>query len=99
MAVNSLVKNVTSAGTAERISATHILCSSVTFRAKKGNTTDIYIGDSSVADTYPDLDANQTITFEAPTIAGNVEGIDLYNIWVDADTNGEGVDVWYNTIG
>lgn len=99
MAVNSVVKTVTTAGTAERISATSILVSTVTFRAIKGNTNDVYIGDSSVANTYPDLDANQTITFEAPTIAGNVEGIDLKNVWVDADTNGEGVDVWYNSIG
>ena len=99
MAVNSVVKTVTAAGTAERISATSILVSTVTFRASKGNTNDVYIGDSGVGNSYPDLDANQTVTFEAPTIAGNVEGINLYNIWVDADTNGEGVDVWYNTIG
>ena len=68
---NSFVKNVTTAGTAERISASTILVSSVTFRAKKGNTNDIYLGDADVANTYPDLDANQTITFEAPMYSGN----------------------------
>jgi len=99
MAINSLVKNVTTAGTAERISATSIYVSTVTFRASKGNTNDIYIGDSGVGNSYPDLDANQTITFEAPTIAGNVEGIDLKSVWVDSDTDGEGVDVWYNDLG
>ena len=93
--VNSFVKNVTTAGTAERISSTDILVSSVTFRAKKGNSNDIYIGDSSVANTYPDLDADQTVTFEAPIVNGNHTAINLKEIWVDVDTNGEGVDVWY----
>ena len=93
--VNSFVKNVTTAGTAERISSTDILVSSVTFRAKKGNSNDMYIGDSSVANTYPDLDANQTVPFEAPIVNGNHTAINLKEIWVDADTNGEGVDVWY----
>ena len=98
MPINSLVKTVSTAGTAERISATSIFVTTVTFRASKGNTNDVYIGDSGVGNSYPDLDANQTVTFVAPTIAGNVEGIDLRSIWVDADTNGEGVDVWYNSL-
>ena len=98
MPINSLVKTVSTAGTAERISATPIFVTTVTFRASKGNTNDVYIGDSGVGNSYPDLDANQTVTFAAPTIAGNVEGIDLRSIWVDADTNGEGVDVWYNSL-
>ena len=97
--VNSFVKNVTTAGTAERISATDIFVSSVTFRAKKGNSNDIYIGDASVADTYPDLDANQTVTFDAPMVGGSHTGLNLRDIWVDVDTNGEGVDVWYVRVG
>ena len=96
---NSFDKNVATAGTAERISATTILVSSVTFRAKKGNTNDIYLGDADVANTYPDLDANQTITFEAPMYSGNHTGINLRDIWIDVDTDGEGVDVFYQEIG
>ena len=48
MSINSVVKNVTTAGTAERISSTDLYVTSVTFRAKKGNTNDIYIGDMGV---------------------------------------------------
>ena len=39
--------------------------------------------------------AEQTVTFEAPIVNGNHTAINLKEIWVDADTNGEGVDVWY----
>ena len=66
---------------------------------KKGNTNDIYLGDADVANTYPDLDANQTITFEAPMYSGNHTGINLRDIWIDVDTSGEGVDVFYQEIG
>ena len=95
MSINSVVKNVTTAGTAERISSTDLYVTAVTFRAKKGNSNDIYIGDSDVASTYPDLDANQTVTFEAPIVNGHHSAINLKEIWIDVDTNGEGVDVWY----
>ena len=96
---NSFVKNVTTAGTQVRLSATSIIVSSVTIRAKKGNTNDVYIGDASVSNSYPDLAANQTVTFEAPMVGGSHSGIDLREVWVDADTDGEGVDVWYQEIG
>ena len=96
---NSFVKNVTTAGTQVRLSTTDLYVSSVTIRAKKGNTNDVYIGDADVANTYPDLDANQTVTFEAPIVNGSHSGINLRAVWVDADTSGEGVDVWYQEIG
>ena len=99
MSINSLVKNVTTAGTQVRISTTHLYVTAVTFRAKKGNTNDIYIGDSDVANTYPDLDANQTVAFEAPIVNGHHSAINLKEVWVDADTDGEGVDVWYVRAG
>jgi cold shock CspA family protein len=96
---NSFVKNVTTAGTQVRLSATDLFVSAVTIRAKKGNTNDVYIGDADVANSYPDLDANQTVTFEAPIISGSHTAINLKEVWVDADTDGEGVDVWYQEIG
>tara|TARA_R100000306_G_C4363933_1_gene136678 strand:- start:734 stop:1030 length:297 start_codon:yes stop_codon:yes gene_type:complete len=96
---NSFVKNVTTAGTQVRLSATDLFVSAVTIRAKKGNTNDVYIGDADVANSYPDLDANQTVTFEAPIIGGSHTAINLKEVWVDADTDGEGVDVWYQEIG
>ena len=95
MSINSFVRNVTTAGTQVRSSTTDLYVTSVTFRAKKGNTNDIYIGDSDVSNSYPDLDANQTVTFEAPIVNGHHSAINLKEIWVDADTNGEGIDVWY----
>ena len=55
-------------------------------KALLGNTNNIYVGDSDVDKTAKnglELDAGEVVIF-------NYVG-DLDNIWIDSDTNGEGV--------
>lgn len=81
-------KIVTTGGTAVALSASKRV-HSVTIRAKAGNTGQIYVGGSDVDDTVNDgLDASESITFDS------VGWMDLADIFVDADTNGEGVDFY-----
>lgn len=84
-----LKKNVTTPGTQVPLTATTIMNgqAGAFLQAKKGNTNYIYIGDSSVDNTYPALAAAQTTPIPA--------GFDLANLWIDADTGGEGVVVHY----
>tara|TARA_Y100000310_G_scaffold109975_1_gene108448 strand:+ start:5892 stop:6185 length:294 start_codon:yes stop_codon:yes gene_type:complete len=86
-------KTVTSAGTAETLVASQTLVQSVTMRAKRSNTTNIFLGDS-------DVDSSQNDGFAPGDLiaipAGEDGAIDLVGIWIDAATNGEGVDFWYS---
>lgn len=84
-------KTVAASGTAEKIAATATKVLFVVFRAKTGNTNNVYLGDSNVDKTTSPqltLTAGQTLTVNAPTGFH----IDLTEWYVDADTNGEGVD-------
>jgi hypothetical protein len=83
-------KDVTSAGTAERLVASETLCHSVLICAKLTNTNNIYTGPSDIDQAtkpYNPLAAGYCQERTAPP--GYV--IDLNGIWIDADTNGEGV--------
>ncbi len=61
----------------------------VTIIAKTGNTGQVYIGGSDVATTTNDgLDAGETLSIEA------VGWLDLADVFLDVDTNGEGVDFY-----
>jgi len=86
-------KSVTATGTAEALSATKLLVSSYVVRAKAGNTNQVYLGDSSVDVNVNDgLDASETFSWEAHGLWGKV---DLAGVFIDVDTNGEGVDFFY----
>lgn len=81
-------KTVTAAGTAEAISGAKRV-KSITIIAKAGNLGQVYVGGSDVASTTNDgLDAGETLSFEAVT------WMDLADIYLDVDTNGEGVDFY-----
>ena len=81
-------KTVTTAGTAVALSASQRV-KALTVIAKAGNAGQVYIGGADVASTTNDgLDAGDTISFEA------VNWMDLADIFVDADSNGEGVDFY-----
>lgn len=87
-------KAVTAAGTGEKLVATSTLAAWVCIQAKEANTTAVFVGDSSVDKTSSPqitLDAGESLII-APT-----EGfdLDLSTIYVDATTNGEGVDFLY----
>ena len=87
-------KTVTTAGTAVALVASETLRTMLYVRAKSTNTGDIYLGDSAVDKTTSQqivLDASQEITIEAP--AGYC--LDINEFYIDADTDGEGVDFLY----
>jgi len=85
----TLLKAVTTAGTAVPLTATTIINGQdgAFLQAAIGNTNNIYIGESTVDDTYAALSAGQTTPLP--------QNFDLANLWIDADTNGESVVVYY----
>ena len=81
-------KTVTAAGTAEAITGANRV-KAITIIAKTGNTGQVYVGGSDVASTTNQgLDAGETLSIET------VGWMDLAGIYVDVDTNGEGVDFY-----
>ena len=81
-------KTVTATGTAEAL-ATANRIKSVVIIAKTGNVGQVYVGGSDVAtNTNDGLDAGETLSIEA------VGWMDLADIYLDVDTNGEGVDFY-----
>ncbi len=82
-------KTVSAAGTAEALSSTSQRVKALTLTAKAGNTGQVYIGGSDVAAATNDgLAAGDTLEIPA------VNWLDLNDIYLDADTNGEGVDFY-----
>ena len=87
-------KTVTTAGTAVALSSTKDHVKAIVIRAKAGNTGQIYIGGEDVDSNVNDgIAAGEAIPF-ATNVGG---GYVLSDIYIDADTNGEGVD-YYTTI-
>jgi len=85
-------KDVTAAGTAEALSATEVRCVWVTVQAKQGNANNVFVGASTVADGRgAELDALDSVTY--PPV-GKSYFYDLSTIYVDAETNGDGVTFW-----
>lgn len=89
-------QTVATAGTAVALlsgSGYSVLYHSVTIVAKSGNTNQVYVGGSDVASTTNDgLDAGESITFAIRSADPNL--LDLSDIYIDVDTNGEGVDFY-----
>ena len=81
-------KTVTAAGTAEALASAQRV-RSVTIIAKTTNTGQVYVGGSDVASTTND-GLNPGDELEIP--ADN--WLDLADLYVDVDTNGEGVDFY-----
>jgi hypothetical protein len=76
-------KTVASAGTALALAASTVLVHEVTVKALAANTNNVYVGSSSVdsANGYV-LDSGETVTLKVANLA---------TVFVDVDTNGEGV--------
>lgn len=76
-------KTVASAGTQEALAGSSVLKHSVTIKALAGNTNNVYVGSSTVssANGYV-LDAGETLTLQ-------ISNLNL--VYIDVDTNGEGV--------
>ena len=81
-------KTVSASGTAEALSSSQRV-KSVTVIAKTGNTGQVYVGGSDVAST-----TNDGLAPGDALEVGSEGWLDLNDIYVDADTNGEGVDFY-----
>lgn len=88
-------KAVTTAGTAEPLEGSGTVAAPAPARkvkgliitAKAGNTNQVYVGGPDVASTTNDgLDAGEFINFPGP--------LDTGGVFLDVDTNGEGVDFY-----
>lgn len=90
--LTSGTKAVAAAGTAETLSTTSVAIASVRIQAEAANTNNVYVGGSTVDSSIGYvLDASQSITLTAAE-----DGIDeLGDVWLDVDTNGEGVRYFY----
>lgn len=80
---------VASAGTAAQLSTTTLRAKSVTIIAKEGNTGKVYVGGSDVASA-----TNDGLAAGAELVIPAVNWLDLKDVYIYVDTNGEGVD-WY----
>lgn len=98
--IKTFHKVVTTAGTQVPLSSTTILARNICIQALASNTGSIYIGESDVSssDFGVEITAGNSFSIELPSMgeAGS-DDIDLKDIWIDAETNGEGVSVTYYT--
>jgi hypothetical protein len=89
---------VTTSGTEVPLSAADLHVSSFVLVAKAANTGNIFVSDSTVSTT-----TNGGLRPGAVFPWGNdppvLYGINLKDIYIDAAVNGEGVDLWYNSVG
>jgi len=88
--------NLTSAGTAQALSATSILAQVVYINAKTTNAGNIYIGDSNVASNryLVLLDAGESVSIEASEF-GTSGDLDLSEIYFDGGTTNDDIYVGY----
>lgn len=77
---------VATAGTQVKLSNTSIACYQVMITAAPANSGDIFVGDKDVDNTYVALAAGDSHTIDID---------DVSKVWIDAATNGEGVDFTY----
>ena len=93
--VSNGAKAVTSAGTAEALSATSIPVVEVVIQAELDNTGNVYVGGSTVSSTSGvELEPGASLTF------GNIQKNEWFNlneIYIDAATSSDGVKFTYTT--
>ena len=85
----SSAQTVSSAGTAVALSSSSQRVKSLTVVAKPGNTGQVYVGGSDVAST-----TNSGLAPGDSVILPAVNWLDLKDVFIDVDTNGEGVDFY-----
>ena len=94
-------KAVTAAGTRERLSASNIMCSYVRIQAESTNTGLMFVGDGQVSATLGielkvcaggDTDDRTVESMELHAIGPDL--ISLKDIWVDAATGADEVQVF-----
>lgn len=90
--VNTIGKDITTAGTAERASATDLWVSWFVIEFKSGNTgSNGYRSCGTDADnTHPAITASKPFSW---AIAN--QNFNLYDLWLDVDTSGDGFWITY----
>lgn len=89
--VSVISKTVTSAGTAEALSASDVWVSWMIVEAKASNAgSNVYRGDSDVDNTYPTITSTKSFSWAS---AG--ENTNLKDWYIDVDTSGDGVWITY----
>lgn len=88
---------VTTAGTRVPLKTGNgLYTQSVEISAASTNVGDVYIGPDSVASTTAlGLSPGETTTINAPMVSGTHGDIDLSQIYVDADNNGDKIFITY----
>lgn len=91
--IHTGTKSVTAAGTAEALVSSHTPAAWVIVAAKRGNTNYVYVGDSTVTSSngIPLAPGNNL----PMPMMGGPNCYDLFGVYVDADTNGDGVNFFY----
>ncbi|NQW16762.1 MAG: hypothetical protein HQ478_04675 [Chloroflexi bacterium] len=89
MPLNSMKKAVTTGGVAERLNASDQLVRSAIVRSQSTNTGSVYVGDATISSSGPGLVPGDSLSLRADPF------LNLFDIFVDADQNGDGVDVWF----
>lgn len=92
---DNMEKNVGTAGTAEPLSDEGFVVRSAVIQAKAGNSGKIYIGGSGVDNTDHYIEAGETFSLPFDAVRSDEGGHDLAKVYIDADTNGEGVNITY----
>jgi len=90
-------QNMTTGGTAQRISSTSVLCQYVKITAASANTGATYVGDASVASTNSaPIAAGASIEILAPqTPGGAADDMDLKELYWNSATTGNDIFVTY----
>lgn len=90
--------SLVAAGTAQAIQTTDNSVLSVIIQAAPGNTSDIWVGDSTVKLTTEigiRLAAGKTLTINPASTEGGLEEINLSGIFFDGGTNGDEISVTF----
>lgn len=87
---------IDTAGSRETLSATSVRVISVIIAANKSNVGKVYVGDSAVASGVgQELSPGEALSIDAGSRFNHSETLDLADIYVDTETNGNKVKVSY----
>lgn len=88
--------NLTSAGTAQQISTSSLICQTVVINAAEANTGPIYVGDSNVASNryMYKLSPGESCTITGDNLVG-AQDLDLSEIYFDGGTTDDDIQVGY----
>lgn len=86
-------KTVAAAGARERLASSRTPACWVNVQALQDNSGDVYIGGNNVAPTVGNYILTGDSQFFPPV--GDVMIYDLHEMWIDVETNGEGVQFDY----